>query len=142
MGFLVWLGAEPDAFGCGHGSSVLGPLLLVKGKAWCVFGSVRWAWSVWLERLRSGFCFVVLLLGNSSHHSRENFMIYEMSVEEAWVKIYGTCCVAAAALGNTDLTPSAQKGLSDLLEDVVVVLEDLKATLDASVLTLTLKKAA
>jgi hypothetical protein len=83
-----------------------------------------------------------LLQGNSSHHSRENFMIYEMSVEEAWVKIYGTCCVAAAALGNTDLTPSAQKGLSDLLEDVVVVLEDLKATLDASVLTLTLKKAA
>jgi hypothetical protein len=69
-------------------------------------------------------------------------MIYEMSVEEAWVKIYGTCCVAAAAAGNSDLTPAAQSGLSDLLEDVVVLLEKVKATLDVNVLTLTLKKVA
>ena len=69
-------------------------------------------------------------------------MIIGMTVEEALVKVYRSCSVAAAALDCTDLTASARDGLWDLLEDAVVLLDRVKVSLDASVLITVLKQAA
>ena len=69
-------------------------------------------------------------------------MIMNMTVEEALVKVHRSCSVAAAALDCTDLTAPARDGLWDLLEDAVVLLDRVKATLDASVLIMILREAA
>ena len=69
-------------------------------------------------------------------------MIIGMTVEEGLVKLHRSCSVAAAALNCTDLTSSARDGLWDSLEDAVVLLDRIKATLDSSVLILILKEAA
>jgi hypothetical protein len=68
-------------------------------------------------------------------------MIFRMTVEEDLVKIRRSCSVTVAALDNPDLTPLARDGLSDLLEEAVL-LGDVKATLDAGVLNLPLVEVA
>jgi hypothetical protein len=69
-------------------------------------------------------------------------MIFDMTVEEALVRVERSCGLAAAASENTDLTAVARDGLVELLEDAVILLDELRHGLDASVLNLTFNRAA
>ena len=69
-------------------------------------------------------------------------MIYQMTVEETLVRAERVCAVAAAALEKRKLKPTARDGLIVTLEEVVILLTDVRGTLSSDVLNLPLVQAA